>query len=52
MNKQLFVVETRLVAEMDAMAPVLPEHLVYLHRLETEGTLFAAGPSGNADKMT
>lgn len=52
LNKQLFVVEAVLAAGMDAMAPLLDKHFAYLHGLEKEGTLFAAGPLGRVDEMT
>jgi uncharacterized protein len=44
LKKRLFVALSKAVAPTEQILPHVAEHLRYMNRLETEGSLFASGP--------
>jgi uncharacterized protein len=45
LNKKLFVALCKAVATSERMLPHVAEHPAYMNRMESEGKLFASGPS-------
>jgi uncharacterized protein YciI len=44
LKKRLFVALSKAVSSQEEMLPWLADHLEYMNRLESEGSLFASGP--------